>query len=169
MRSAAVQQIGRAVATDIGAARAGGGLGYMPHKLLHGITGAITGALLNPDNIASGAIAGSMGAAVGEVIAEELMPTDDEMKAQISQRVDQEQIIKGRLFTPAEREQAAQAAAADLQAAAKFDIQLKSRLAVTATMGLMGLDPVKDLILILFKVSSAHEQIFINSLLGSAL
>ncbi|MAP24625.1 MAG: hypothetical protein CMM87_03730 [Rickettsiales bacterium] len=40
LRSAAVQQIGRAIATDIGEARTGGGLGYMPHKLLHSITGA---------------------------------------------------------------------------------------------------------------------------------
>ncbi|MGL4824961.1 MAG: DUF637 domain-containing protein [Alphaproteobacteria bacterium] len=46
------------------------GLGFLEHKLAHGLVGAATGAILNPDDPGRGAAAGALGSVVGETVAE---------------------------------------------------------------------------------------------------
>ena len=141
MRSAAVQQIGRAVATDIGEARAGGGLGYMPHKLLHGITGAITGALLNPEDPLAGAAAGGFGAAVAEVIGEAMAPDLEEQATEINKLVKEKEATISHPLSDAERRKIRQEAFTEYNDTLTNNIQFKSRLLTVAASAIAGVDP----------------------------
>jgi len=46
------------------------GLEFAEHKALHGVVGAVTGAILNPKDPVRGATGGALGAVVGETLAE---------------------------------------------------------------------------------------------------
>ena len=66
--SAAAHTVGGHFAAEIGNNRTE--LGAVWHKAAHGLVGAVTGAVLNPDDRARGAMSGAVGAVTAEIIAE---------------------------------------------------------------------------------------------------
>ncbi|MGL4825547.1 MAG: hypothetical protein ACRC4G_05075, partial [Alphaproteobacteria bacterium] len=68
--SIAANTVGGFAATKIGQAYGAESLSYAEHKALHAGLGAITGAILDPKNPGRGALAGALGAVVGETVAE---------------------------------------------------------------------------------------------------
>lgn len=141
LRSSAAQQIGRAGATDIGAARAAGGLGYLPHKLLHGLTGALTGALLNRDDPAAGAAAGGFGASVAEVIGEAMAPDLEQQATEINKLVKEKEAALDHPLSDAESRKIRQEAFTEYNDTLTHNIQFKSRLLTVAASAIADVDP----------------------------
>ncbi|MGL4825490.1 MAG: DUF637 domain-containing protein, partial [Alphaproteobacteria bacterium] len=96
----AANTLGGVASQHLGEARLEG-LGFLEHKLAHGLVGAATGALLNPDDPGCGAAAGALGQAMAETLAEwqlgvpemlakkgSLKPSDLPSDAQIQQAHD---------------------------------------------------------------------------------
>ncbi|MGL5719336.1 MAG: DUF637 domain-containing protein, partial [Alphaproteobacteria bacterium] len=65
----AADTMGGVASQHLGEARLEG-LGFLEHKLAHGLVGAATGAILNPDDPGRGALAGALGQAMAETLAE---------------------------------------------------------------------------------------------------
>jgi hypothetical protein len=139
LRSSAAQQIGRAAATDIGDARAAGGLSWVPHKLLHGLNGALTGALLNPDDPAAGALSGATSAIAAEVVAEALEPEAREIDAEANKQYQKALEEKGPLSIP-EQNKLYDSIHSKVVSESALNVQVQSRLLTTLTTGLLELN-----------------------------
>jgi hypothetical protein len=74
LTSGAVSTAGAMAARTIGANHSE--LGYVPHKLMHGVLGGAMGSLLaviNGSPVSEGALSGAMGGTVGEIVGEKLV------------------------------------------------------------------------------------------------
>jgi filamentous hemagglutinin family protein len=71
--TAVANTVQASLANELGEARLGG-MGFVEHKVLHGVVGAAAGAILDPENPGHGAASGAIGSVVAETVAE-CLPT----------------------------------------------------------------------------------------------